>query len=115
MLEFCEDYAGRFADNLKAGACVMLLGLVGTGKTHLAIGILKTAINSGFRGRYMTVSRIMRDVKDTFAKHSESSEGEVLAKLISTDLLVIDEIGSSGRTSSRLTPCSRSSTGAMRP
>ena len=93
VLEFCEDYAGRFADNLKAGACLMLLGLVGTGKTHLAIGILKTAINSGFRGRYMTVSRIMRDVKDTFAKHSESSEGEVLAKLISTDLLVIDEIG----------------------
>lgn len=93
VLEFCEDYARRFADNMKAGACLMLLGLVGTGKTHLAIGILKTAINSGFRGRYMTVSRIMRDVKDTFAKHSESSEGEVLAKLISTDLLVIDEIG----------------------
>ena len=93
VLEFCEDYAGRFAENLKSGSCLMLLGLVGTGKTHLAIGILKTAINSGFRGRYMTVSRIMRDVKDTFAKHSESSEGEVLAKLISTDLLVIDEIG----------------------
>lgn len=93
VLEFSKHYAANFAEYLKTGTSVMFLGLVGTGKTHLAIGILRAVIHSGNTGKYFTVSRIMRDVKDTFHKHAELSESEVLERLIKTDLLVIDEIG----------------------
>ncbi len=93
VLEFCRKYAAEFSEFAKAGTGIMFLGLVGTGKTHLAVGILREIINAGRNGRYITVSRIMRDIKDTFAKHSDKTEGEVLEYLINRDLLVIDEIG----------------------
>ena len=93
VLDFCKTYASDFQRFYSAGTGIMFLGLVGTGKTHLAAGILREVINAGKSGRYITVSRIMRDIKDTFAKHSEKSEGEVLDYLIKRDLLVIDEIG----------------------
>lgn len=93
VLEFCRAYAADFAKFSENGSSIMLLGLVGTGKTHLAVGILREVINAGRNGKYITVSRIMRDIKDTFAKHSEKTEGNVLERLISRDLLVIDEIG----------------------
>lgn len=93
ILDFCRKYAAEFSEFAKVGTGIMFLGLVGTGKTHLAVGILREIINAGRNGRYITVSRIMRDIKDTFAKHSEKSESEVLDYLIKRDLLVIDEIG----------------------
>ncbi|KGS16294.1 ATP-binding protein [Pseudomonas coronafaciens] len=91
-----RDYVERFAENYDAGRCVMLLGQVGTGKTHLATAILQQCIryfgNQGVTGLYTTASAIIRSVKSTFGNPAKT-ESQVYADLIAPHLLVIDEVG----------------------
>lgn len=90
----CQDYAAGFADHCQVGRSMMLLGAVGTGKTHLGCAVVQSVIrNLGATARYTSALDIIRDIKSTFTKNSELSEGEVYAALRAPDLLVIDEIG----------------------
>lgn len=89
-------YVDAFAENFEVGRSMMLLGQVGTGKTHLATGILQQVIRNfgsqGLIGSYTTAGGIIRSVKDTFGNR-DRSESAVYAELVSPHLLVIDEIG----------------------
>jgi DNA replication protein DnaC len=86
-----------YIDNLPAviaaGKCLMLLGSVGTGKTHLACSIVQAAIESGRRARYETVMNTIRRIRETWGRQSQETERQVLAELAGLDLLVMDEIG----------------------
>ncbi|KPB72913.1 ATP-binding protein [Pseudomonas cannabina] len=90
------DYVERFAENYDAGRCVMLLGQVGCGKTHLATAMLQQCIryfgNQGVTGLYVTAGGIIRSVKETFGSQTRT-ESQVYADLIAPHLLVIDEVG----------------------
>lgn len=89
-------YTEAFSENYGVGRSMMLLGQVGTGKTHLAAGILQQAIRNfgsqGLQGRYTTAGRIIRSVKETFGSH-DRTESQVYADLVMPHLLVIDEVG----------------------
>lgn len=89
-------YVDAFDENFGVGRSVMLLGRVGTGKTHLATGILQQVIRNfgsqGLIGRYTTAGGIIRSVKDTFGSQAKT-ESQVYADLVSPHLLVIDEVG----------------------
>ncbi|QHF02425.1 ATP-binding protein [Pseudomonas asturiensis] len=91
-----RDYVERFAENYDAGRCVMLLGQVGCGKTHLATAILQQTVRyfgtQGVTGLYTTASAIIRSVKGTFGNPAKN-ESQVYADLIAPHLLVIDEVG----------------------
>ncbi|AVI87308.1 ATP-binding protein [Pseudomonas syringae] len=90
------SFVEAFAENYQAGRCVMLLGQVGTGKTHLAAAVLQQVIryfgNQGVTGLYTTASAIIRSVKGTFGNPAKT-ESQVYADLIAPHLLVIDEVG----------------------
>lgn len=64
---------------------MMLLGDVGTGKTHLACSVAQQVIRSfGASARYTMAIEIIRDIKMTFDKKSERTERDVyLLKKIS--------------------------------
>ena len=89
-------YVDAFAENFEVGRSMMLLGQVGTGKTHLATGILQQVIRNfgsqGLIGRYTTAGGIIRSVKDTFSNR-ERTESQVYADLVAPHLLIIDEVG----------------------
>lgn len=89
-------YVEAFSENAGVGRCIMLLGKVGTGKTHLATAMLQQAIRyfgaQGMTGLYTTAGGIIRSVKDTFGAQGKT-ESQVYADLISPNLLVIDEVG----------------------
>jgi DNA replication protein DnaC len=89
-------YVEAFAENFPLGRCVMLLGQVGTGKTHLACGVLQQVMRNfgtqGLIGRYATAGGIIRSVKETFGAR-DKTESDVYADLIAPHLLVIDEVG----------------------
>lgn len=89
-------FVDAFSDNFRIGRSMMLLGKVGTGKTHLATGILQQVIRNfgsqGLIGRYTTAGGIIRAVKETFGSHSKT-ESQVYADLVEPHLLVIDEVG----------------------
>lgn len=85
-----------FAENYDAGRCMMLLGQLGTGKTHLATAMLQQVIRyfgaQGVRGLYVTAGGIIRSIKETFGSQTKT-ESQAYADLIAPHLLVIDEVG----------------------
>lgn len=70
-----------------------LIGSVGTGKTHLGVGILAEVVRAGYTGLWCHVPSLLRDWRATFDKRSESSEEQLIETLSAPDVLVLDEVG----------------------
>lgn len=103
-LRMCKDYADNFEEYRKAGTSILLLGDVGTGKTHLAASIANQVVReTRFTAVYTAASSIVRHVKRTFDRDFELSEGQVYALYSEMDLLVIDEVGVQNATEFELT------------
>ncbi|MGS8279360.1 ATP-binding protein [Pseudomonas aeruginosa] len=93
-LNECTEYVNGFERNWELGRSMLLLGSVGTGKTHLCCAIAQQVIRSyGASARYTMAIEIIRDIKMTFDKKSEQTERDVYSSLLAPDLLVIDEVG----------------------
>ena len=93
-LDFALDYTADMEKTLKAGRSAVFIGKPGTGKTHLAIGIGRKAMELQKADvLFITVMRAIRSIKDTWAKGSEQSESQAIAALVAPDLLILDEVG----------------------
>lgn len=92
-MAFARNYADGFCDPKNAGKSALFLGLPGTGKTHLAIGIALHVMAEGRTAMFATVMRAIRTIKDTWRKGSDASESEAIQSLVFPDLLILDEIG----------------------
>lgn len=86
-------YANDFERFKESGTCMIFCGGVGTGKTHLAVGIAKAVIDRKKESRFVSVIDAIRAVKQTYSRDSEKSETEVMAEYLSPALLVLDEVG----------------------
>ena len=69
---------------------LIILGNVGTGKTHLACGIIREC-----GGLYRLASAIVEELRRAKSFRSTETEADILYKYGKTSLLVIDEIGRS--------------------
>lgn len=87
------DYAENFATYLRDGACLLLVGSPGTGKTHLACGIAHKIMADGYSAQFVTVSEAIRKFRASWRRDSEQSEDEVLKLYSKPDLLILDEVG----------------------
>lgn len=92
----CQNFARNFAQHKHRS--LVLVGGVGTGKTHLACSILNELIlESPLNGLFVTVSETSRRIKNTWIRFNTSdyqeTESDVIEQLIKPDLLVIDEVG----------------------
>jgi DNA replication protein DnaC len=88
-----SKYCHEFAAGTKTSISAAMIGHPGTGKTHLAIGILKRVMRDGGTGRYTTVMDMLGRIKDTYHHHARETEAKVIADLTGVDLLVVDEVG----------------------
>lgn len=88
-----RSYVQDFQENRKDGASLIFCGGVGTGKTHLAIGIANAVLEMKLRVRFVSVMNAVRTVKETYSKGSDDTEREALNEFIYPDLLVLDEVG----------------------
>lgn len=86
------EFVANFREHRKKGTQVVFSGNPGTGKSHLAIAVLREVMKGG-TGMYMNVLDMVRMVRDTWRRDSAKSESEVLDTLGSLDLLVLDEVG----------------------
>ena len=91
-LTVARDYADEFDGYARRGAGLILSGMPGTGKSHLASAILQ-ALMVRADVRYVTCLDMIRAVRDTWRRDSERTETQLLAYLRDLDLLVIDEVG----------------------
>ena len=91
-LSIVNDYAMNFKNHAKKGEGLVLSGLPGTGKSHLAIAVLQKIMPENV-GLYTTCMNVIRAIRQTWRKDSEQSENEVLNIYTTVPLLVLDEIG----------------------
>lgn len=91
-LAFATEYAENFDLVLKEGRSAIFVGKVGTGKTHLAIGIALSIMLQQRSALFVTVQRLIRRVKDSWHT-KEETESQVVDVFASPDLLVLDEVG----------------------
>jgi DNA replication protein DnaC len=69
---------------------IVFIGDPGTGKTGLAIGLLRQALVSGRRGRFFKAQDLLDDL---YASLADRSSPKLFKRLAGYDLLVIDELG----------------------
>ena len=73
---------------------LLLMGSVGTGKTHLAVAALQQIMREKtppVRGRFADFTALVLEIQMTF--DGSGSSREILRPLIEADLLVLDELG----------------------
>lgn len=93
-LRACKEYAEKFAENLKAGRSLLLLGKPGTGKTHLAVSIAwKIMVDTSHTAVYRTVGGILQLIKGSYGNDAEYTEAEAYGAFTSPSLMIIDEVG----------------------
>lgn len=90
---WARDYISGFDIAMQTGRSGAICGAPGTGKTSLAIGILRHVLNRGGTGRYVTVMKLLEAIKASYRKDADLTEAEAKAQFTSVDLLVIDEVG----------------------
>lgn len=69
---------------------IILIGNPGTGKTGLAIGILRQALINGYRGRFYNAQDL---IDELYASLADRSTAKLIRKLCNYPILVIDELG----------------------
>lgn len=91
-LTVVRAFADDFDGHLKRGTGLILSGMPGTGKSHLAAAALQS-IMPRHCGLYTTCMNVIRMVRGTWRRDSDKSETQVLNMLGSVPLLVLDEVG----------------------
>lgn len=86
----CQEYI----ENHEQGDGLFLHGLNGTGKTHLAVAVIREICLRGELNWYFTKSpHLLMTIREAFKKSASSSESNLIDRFVDYDYLVIDELG----------------------
>lgn len=88
----------RLKPKIGTGCILALLGPRGTGKTQLAVELMKSAIGRMMSARFCVAMDFFMRIKTTYGKESTESEESMIRKFQSPSLLVIDETQERGET-----------------
>lgn len=72
---------------------LVMAGSVGTGKTHLAVALLRRLVTEGARGTYVSAIDYGRRVRETWTTRKEDTERSLLETYATCGILVLDELG----------------------
>jgi DNA replication protein DnaC len=94
IIEFAKKFVQAFrVDTQQPTKGLLLRGTEGTGKTHIAIAILKEIIQKGHEGLYWNVPELFCELRRTMGNSTDIDEGSILDEAIETQLLVLDDLG----------------------
>ncbi|HKD14155.1 MAG TPA: ATP-binding protein [Candidatus Angelobacter sp.] len=87
--------AGRFVEEYpieKAG--LLLIGPIGVGKTHLAVGIMQELIRSkGVPCLFCDYRELLKEIQNSYNPTVQTTELEILRPVFEAEVLVLDELG----------------------
>lgn len=73
---------------------MLIIGKIGTGKTHLAVGIIKELIlNRGISCLFYDYRELLKEIQNSYNATVQTTELDVLRPVFETDVLVLDELG----------------------
>ncbi len=88
--------ASRFVQefNPRDGAGLLLVGGIGTGKTHLAVGILKELIAAtGSSCLFCDYRELLKQIQNSYNDSVQATELQVLRPVFEAEVLLLDELG----------------------
>lgn len=73
---------------------LLLTGPIGTGKTHLAVGIAKELVRTkGVRCLFCDYRELLKEIQNSYNASVETTEMDVLRPVMEAEVLVLDELG----------------------
>jgi DNA replication protein DnaC len=108
LSEFVTDFAGahrslssarlavgRFVEEYpveKTG--LLLIGTIGVGKTHLAVGIIQELVrNKGVPCLFCDYRELLKQIQNSYNPSVQTTEMEILRPVFDAEILVLDELG----------------------
>ena len=88
--------ASRFVQefNSRDGAGLLLVGGIGTGKTHLAVGIVKELIATrGSACLFCDYRELLKQIQNSYNDSVKATELQVLRPVFEAEVLLLDELG----------------------
>lgn len=87
-----RSYLREFPAAEKPG--LLLAGGTGTGKTHLAVAVLKVLIARGHEGLFFDYQDLLNRIRSGYDASSGSSDREAYRAALDTEILLLDDLGS---------------------
>jgi len=98
VVSVVHDFVDDIKSRVRAGDGLWIMGDVGTGKTTLAMLVSKSAIQAGHSVAIYSLPRLLYRIRHTFdSADLRDSYESFFKKLISVDLLHIDDLGAEKR------------------
>jgi DNA replication protein DnaC len=87
--------ACRFVENYPLDSTgLLLIGSIGVGKTHLAVGVIKELILSkGIGCLFYDYRDLLKQIQNSYNDSVKATELDVLRPVFETEVLVLDELG----------------------
>ena len=86
-----RGFAANYSPAENSG--LLLIGPIGVGKTHLAVGILKELLRRGSAGLFYDYRELLKQIQNSYNDTVKTTELDVLRPVFETELLVLDELG----------------------
>jgi DNA replication protein DnaC len=92
-LEWAKTAAQRFVEEYPVDFGLLLAGPTGVGKTHLAVATLRELIlRKGIACLFYDFRDLLKEIQDSWNPISQTSELRVLAPVLETEVLLLDEL-----------------------
>ena len=86
-----EHFVGKYPVE-KDG--LLFIGPIGTGKTHLAVGMIRELIRSkGIRCLFCDYRELLKEIQNSYNPSVEATELGILNPVLEAEVLVLDELG----------------------
>ena len=90
---FAQEYSP--VPGMQSEHGILLMGPCGVGKTHLAVSALKTIVLRGHSGLFYDYRELLKAIQDSYNPENQATEMSVLEPVLKTEILVLDDVGSS--------------------
>jgi DNA replication protein DnaC len=84
-------YARNYPNNAKPG--LLFAGAPGTGKTHLAVAVLRLLLTRGHEGIFFDYQNLLERIRSGYNETLGTSNREAYVAALETEILLLDDLG----------------------